>query len=88
MCFGADIIGTVLGPILSTGGGGGGEPQVVRAGPDQATIDTQAAQEAQAAKLAKQQRARANSLLSSYGGAGDLTEPDTTRGQAKPTLGA
>jgi hypothetical protein len=86
MCFGADIIGTVLGPILNTGGGG--EPQVVRAGPDQATIDTKAAQEAQAAKLAKQQRARANSLLSSYGGAGDLTEPDTTRGQAKPTLGA
>jgi len=70
--------------------GGPELPEVLRQEPlkDQTAIDTKAAQEAQATKLAKQQRARANSLLSSYGGAGDLTEPDTTRGQAKPTLGA
>jgi hypothetical protein len=64
------------------------QPAVVQPGPDQATIDTQAAQEAQGAKLAQQRRARANSLLSSYGGAGDMNATDTTRGQAKPTLGS
>ena len=61
---------------------------MVRPGPSQGEIDTKAAQEAQGAKIASQRRARANSLLSSYGGAGDLTEPDTTRGQAKAKLGA
>jgi len=67
-------------------------PEVVQQNPvaDQETIDTQAAQEAQATKLEARRRARANSLLSAYGGAGDTGAVPTTAGVAtgKTSLGA
>lgn len=70
-------------------------PDVVAQNPlaDQTAIDTQAAQEAQAATLDQRRRARSNSLLSAYGGAGDPIDTSTTTTTAgaavpKTTLGA
>ena len=67
------------------------QPQVVQQQPvaDQAAIDSQSAQEGAAQKLDARRRARSNSLLSSYGGAGDTGAISTTSTSAtgKTTLG-
>ena len=67
-------------------------PQVQRSNPaiDQTAIDTQAAQDAEKASLDQKRRARANSLLSSYGGQGDTSATEGGAGAAtgKLTLGA
>lgn len=94
MCAGPEIfsglqmLGTAVGAISGVKTLLSGAPSqpaaVVREAPvqQQENTDTQAAQEAEAQKLAARQRARANSLLSRAGGAGDLSTADTTSGRA------
>ena len=99
MCTGLEVA-LIAGSVVSAAGAAGAfsstpkTPDVVQQNPlaDQNAIDTQAAQEAQAATLEARRRGRANSLLSAAGGTGDPVDTSTVTqaGAAVPktTLGA
>lgn len=97
MCTGIEIvglIGTAVSVASSTGllGGKKQAPQVIQQTPlaDTTAAETTAAQLAQDKKLQQRRAARANSLLSAAGAAGDTTDPLTAAGSAigKLALGA
>lgn len=96
MCKPADVISPltlgVSGAVLKTiMPGAPDQPQVVREDPaaQQAKIESDAAQAAQANTLEQRKRLRANSLLSRAGGVGDPSSAELSTPQVygKPNLG-
>lgn len=93
MCAGPDILlasqifgGVATGLSAIKGLTGGDKGPAASTMPDASAAAAQAEQDAAKAALDRRRRVRANSLLSSYGGAGDPTEATTRAGKA--TLGA
>lgn len=93
MCTGLEIL-TAVGAGLSGASAlkslGAKTPQAVQQNPlaDAAAADTKAAQDAAEKKLNQRRAARANSLLSAAGAAGDLDPAVVAAGGAKTSLGA